>query len=123
MNVQISVTGERTATEAESLADWLRGEPGLTGVTLTGAAPARGELGSVLDLVTVAVGAGGAVSVLAASLRTWFAQPKRSDIRLKVRRPDGETVELDAKRVRGKDLKELEAVLRQVLDRDEAGQE
>lgn len=73
--------------------------------------------------MTVAVGAGGAVSVLAASLRTWFAQPKRSDIRLKVRRPDGETVELDAKRVRGKDLKELEAVLRQVLDRDEAGQE
>ncbi|AUY49155.1 hypothetical protein C2142_09635 [Streptomyces sp. CB01881] len=114
------MTGERTAEEAESLADWLRGEPGLAGVRLTGAVPAPGELGSVSDLVTVAVGAGGAVSVLAASLRTWFAQPKRSDIRLKIRRPGGEAVEIDAKRVRGKDL---EAVLRQVLDRGEAGQE
>ncbi|MBP0448452.1 hypothetical protein J5Y04_02650 [Kitasatospora sp. RG8] len=120
MDVHISVTGEQTAGEAESLADWLRGEPGLAGVRLTGAVPAAGELGSVADLVTVAVGAGGAVSVLAASLRTWFAQPKRSDVRLKIRRPGGETVEFDAKRVRGQDL---EAILRQVLDGGASEQE
>ncbi|MFD0274401.1 hypothetical protein ACFVHB_10905 [Kitasatospora sp. NPDC127111] len=120
MDVHIAVTGERTAAEAESLADWLRGEPGLAGVTLTGAKPAPGELGSVADLVTVAAGAGGALTVLAASLRTWFAQPRRSDVRLKIRRPGGETVELDAKRVRGEDVA---AILRHVLDGSASEQE
>ncbi|WP_395293708.1 hypothetical protein ACF9IK_08925 [Kitasatospora hibisci] len=119
MDVQIVVTGAETAAEAESLADWLLGEPGLAGVGLTGQPPADGELGSVLDTLTVALGAGGAISVLAASLRTWFAQPRRSDVRLRIRRPGGESVEIDAKRV---GAAELEIVLRRVLDRDEPGQ-
>ncbi|MFJ8435366.1 hypothetical protein ACIQ9P_29125 [Kitasatospora sp. NPDC094019] len=99
--------GSGTAAEAESLTDWLRGEPGLTRVTLTGRAPAPGEMGSVLDAVTVALGAGGALSVLASSLRVWFAQPRRGDVRLKIRRADGGTLELDAKRVRAGDLEDL----------------
>ncbi|MEV0188039.1 hypothetical protein AB0I39_05825 [Kitasatospora purpeofusca] len=115
MDVHISViggetgrgNGSGTAAEAESLTDWLRGEPGLTRVTLTGRAPAPGEMGSVLDAVTVAIGAGGALSVLASSLRVWFAQPRRSDVRLKIRRADGGTLELDAKRVRAADLEDL----------------
>ncbi|MFJ4095421.1 hypothetical protein ACIPYS_27860 [Kitasatospora sp. NPDC089913] len=115
MDVHISViggetgraNGSGTAAEAESLTDWLRGEPGLTRVTLTGRAPAPGEMGSVLDAVTVALGAGGALSVLASSLRVWFAQPRRSDVRLKIRRTDGGTLELDAKRVRAGDLEDL----------------
>ncbi|MFJ9950328.1 hypothetical protein [Kitasatospora sp. NPDC091207] len=115
MDLHLSVTGGQPAPDAESLTDWLRGEPELAGtVHLTGAAPRPGELGTALDVLTVAVGAGGGLSVLAASLRTWFAHPRRSDVRLKIRRPDGESVELDAKRV---SAAELEAVLRQVLDR------
>ncbi len=116
MDVHISVTGGETVAEAESLTDWLRGEPGLTRVTLTGRAPAPGEMGSVLDAVTVALGAGGALSVLASSLRVWFAQPRRSDVRLKIRRADGGTLELDAKRVRAGDLEDL---LRTALESQE----
>ncbi|MDY0812427.1 effector-associated constant component EACC1 [Kitasatospora purpeofusca] len=111
-------SGPGTAAEAESLTDWLRGEPGLTRTTLTGRAPAPGEMGSVLDTVTVALGAGGGLSVLASSLRTWFAQPRRGDVRLKIRRADGGTLELDAKRVRAGDL---EAILRTALESQEPG--
>ncbi|MFE2109632.1 hypothetical protein ACFXAF_27740 [Kitasatospora sp. NPDC059463] len=110
--MHISVTGGETVAEAESLTDWLRGEPGLRGVALTGRAPRPGEMGAVLDTVSVALGAGGGLSVLASSLRAWFAQPRRSDVRLKIRRPGGATVELDAKRVRAG---ELEALLRAAL--------
>ncbi|WP_380280787.1 hypothetical protein [Kitasatospora purpeofusca] len=117
MDVHISVTGGETVAEAESLTDWLRGEPGLRGVALTGRTPGPGEMGGVLDTVSVALGAGGGLSVLASSLRTWFAQPRRSDVRLKIRRPGGVTVELDAKRVRAG---ELEAILRSALE-DAAG--
>lgn len=113
MDVHISVTGGETVAEAESLTDWLRGEPGLAGVTLTGRPPGPGEMGSVLDTVTVALGAGGGLSVLASSLRTWFAQPRRSDVRVKIRRTDGGTVEIDAERVRAGDL---EAILRTALE-------
>ncbi|KJY28680.1 hypothetical protein [Streptomyces sp. NRRL S-495] len=120
MDVHISVaggeTGPGTVAEAESLTDWLRGEPGLTRVTLTGRPPGPGEMGSVLDTVTVALGAGGALQVLASSLRTWFAQPRRSDVRVKIRRTDGGTVEIDAKRVRAGDL---EAILRTALESQE----
>ncbi|MFD4905585.1 effector-associated constant component EACC1 [Kitasatospora purpeofusca] len=114
--MHISVTGGETVAEAESLTDWLRGEPGLTRVALTGRPPLTGEMGSVLDTVTVALGAGGGLSVLASSLRTWFAQPRRSDVRVKIRRIDGGTVEIDAKRVRAGDL---EAILRTALEGQE----
>ncbi|MFB6893813.1 hypothetical protein ACFCX4_31355 [Kitasatospora sp. NPDC056327] len=119
MDVHISVTGGETVAEAESLTDWLRGAPELGRVTLSGRPPAPGEMGAVLDTVSVGLGAGGGLSVLAASLRTWFAQPRRSDVRLKIRRPGGETVEIDAKRVRAG---ELEAILRAALaDPDTTG--
>ncbi|MER7707766.1 hypothetical protein ABTX81_33340 [Kitasatospora sp. NPDC097605] len=115
------MTEGETVAEAESLTDWLRGEPGLRGVALTGRRPGPGEMGAVLDTVSVAVGAGGGLSVLAASLRTWFAQPRRSDVRLKIRRPGGVTVELDARRVRAGDL---ETILRAALaDPDESTSE
>ncbi|GAA1393309.1 hypothetical protein GCM10009639_26280 [Kitasatospora putterlickiae] len=118
MDVHISVTGGETVAEAESLTDWLRGESELRKVALTGRAPGPGEMGAVLDTVSVALGAGGGLSVLASSLRAWFAQPRRSDVRLKIRRPGGATVELDAKRVRAG---ELEEILRAALaDPDES---
>ncbi|MET8700861.1 hypothetical protein ACFVUH_02650 [Kitasatospora sp. NPDC058032] len=119
MDVHISVTGGETVAEAESLTDWLRGEPELRGVTLTGRPPGPGEMGSVLDTVSVALGTGGGLSVLASSLRAWFAQPRRSDVRLKIRRQDGTVVEIDAKRVRAG---ELEAILRTALDGTDAEQ-
>ncbi|WP_269809345.1 effector-associated constant component EACC1 [Streptomyces triticisoli] len=99
--------------DMESLADWLRGEPALTGrVRLSGQGLKPGELGSAADTVTVLLGAGGTGTALIATLRTWLAQPRRSDIKLKITRDGEATVEIDAKRVRSADL---EPLLREAL--------
>jgi hypothetical protein len=84
----------------ESLGDWLLREPELRGcVTPRTRPPAAGEMGPVVDAIAIAAGSGGALTVLAASLRTWLAHPRRSDVKIKIRGADGRTVEVDAKRV------------------------
>lgn len=111
---RISVLSRDPIADAESLTDWLRGEPALAGkVRLDGSGPGPGQLGTALDTVTVLLGAGGPLTVLASCLRAWITQPRRSDVRLEVRREDGSGVEIDAKRVRGEDL---EGLLRRLLD-------
>jgi hypothetical protein len=95
-----------------SLLRWLRREPELRGrVGITSRPPRAGEMGSVPELLTVAVGSGGAVSVLAASLRAWLAQPRRSDVKITLRGPGKRVVEVDARRVA-----DVETLLRAVLE-------
>jgi hypothetical protein len=111
VKVSLSV-GDGGANGLRSLHGWLSQQPGLRGqVGITPRPPRAGEMGSVPDLVTVLVGSGGAISVLIGSLRTWLAQPRRSDIRVKMHLPDGKTVDVDARRVG-----DAEALLRAVLD-------
>ncbi|MCX4411508.1 hypothetical protein OG840_61190 [Streptomyces sp. NBC_01764] len=99
------------------LSDWLGQEPELRGLVSGNTTPEPGELGSLANALVVAVGSGGVLSVLAASLKTFLALPRRPDVRIKVDgRPDGRTVEIDAKRVRDRDV---EALLREALGRDE----
>ncbi|MFF4018220.1 hypothetical protein [Streptomyces sp. NPDC001843] len=110
----ISVRSEDPVRDAESLTDWLRGEPALAGkVRLTGGAPRPGQLGTALDTVTVLLGAGGPLTVLASCLRAWITQPRRSDVRLKVELDGGRVVEIDAKRV---DTEDVERLLRQARE-------
>ncbi|WP_345657301.1 effector-associated constant component EACC1 [Streptomyces siamensis] len=97
------------------LSDWLGHEPELRGLVSGNTAPAPGELGSMANALVVAVGSGGVLSVLAASLKAFLALPRRSDVRIKVDgRPDGRTVEIDAKRV-----SDVEALLREALGKEE----
>ncbi|MFJ9709184.1 hypothetical protein [Streptomyces sp. NPDC101234] len=110
----ICVLSPDPVMDAESLTDWLRGEPELSGrVRLTGGAPAAGQLGVPLDTVSVLLGAGGPLTVLASCLRAWITQPRRSDVKLSVSRENGPAIEIDAKRVSREDMAEL---LRQALD-------
>ncbi|QKW08373.1 hypothetical protein HUT18_20355 [Streptomyces sp. NA04227] len=97
------------------LSDWFAHEPELRGrVTADDEPPRPGELGSLTSVLVVAVGSGGVLSVLAASLKAFLALPRRSDVRIKVEgRPDGRTVEIDAKRVR-----DVEGLLREALGPD-----
>lgn len=113
---------EAPVADTESLAGWLGGEPELAGrVRRTGHTPGPQELGAVLDTLTVALGTGGTVTALVTSLRTWLAHPRRSDVRLKVRREGGATVEIDAKRVKRADVEKL---LHQALqEQPEPGQD
>ncbi|WP_079178867.1 effector-associated constant component EACC1 [Streptomyces humi] len=110
----ISVLSPDPVRHAESLTDWLRGEPALTGrVRPVGGAPVEGHLGVPLDTVSVLLGAGGPLTVLASCLRAWITQPRRSDVKLSIRREHGPAIEIDARRVDGEDLARL---LRQALD-------
>lgn len=96
MDVSLQVEGEDLA----DLQDWLRQEPELRGrVAMVAASPNPGELGTLADVLSVAVGGGGALTALAASLKSFLAQPRRSDVRIVVTAPDGRHVEIDAKRV------------------------
>jgi hypothetical protein len=101
-------------TVLEDLGNWLKNEFELRGTVrrkLT--LPEPGTMGAVTDLLTVALASGGAVTVLAASLGVWFAQPRRSDVRLRITTAAGEKIEVDAKRVR-----DVEALLQAVLARE-----
>lgn len=113
MEVRISCVGQDSAGGIESLSDWLHGERELAGrLRLTGPAPGQNELGVLADVLVVAVGSGGTLSVLAASLKAWLAQPHKPDIRVRVEGADGQTVEIDAKRT---DVTSVVTLLRETL--------
>lgn len=99
MQIRISIVSGGLA-ELESLDDWLRRERELAGrITFAAARPREGELGVAGEALIIAVGSGGALSVLAASLKAWILLPRRSDIRIKIQRDDDHTVEIEADRV------------------------
>jgi hypothetical protein len=111
VSLQLSVEGDEPVEGLADLSDWLRQESELRGLVSYGdAVPKPGELGALSDVLMVAVGSGGTLSVLATSLKVFLAQPRRSDVRIVVTAPDGRRVELDAKRV-----DDVELLLRQTL--------
>jgi hypothetical protein len=99
-DLRLSVAGGDPVEGAAELAEWLRQEPDLRGLIkpLAGE-PKAGELGAALDVISVAVGSGGVVSVLAGSLKVFLAQRRRAEVRIVIRRPDGRQVEVDAKHI------------------------
>lgn len=117
--IQIQET-ENAFTELESLHGWLVSRPELHGAVTLGK-PARHpeEMGWLTDVVSVAVGNGGAVTALAGSLATWLVS-RRSHIKIKVSGPDGRSTEVDVKQARGNQA-DVEAMLREVLDEHEGG--
>lgn len=119
MDIRISVADGELA-DLESLDNWLRGEPELAGrVRLAGPAPRPGQLGALSETLLVAVGSDGAITVvgaaLAAALKAWLSQPRRSDVHIKVHRLDGTTVEIDARRVQAGAI-DVAATVGQLLD-------
>ena len=115
VSVWLSVEGDHPFEGLAELSDWLRLEPELRGlISPAPTVPGPGELGGPADALVVAVGSGGAISVLAASLRAFLVQPRRSDVRIVLGTPDGRRVEIDAKRVR-----DVEALVRETLGQAE----
>lgn len=106
--------GDASGGDNEDLFTWLCREPELAGlVTVSRKAPQRGEMGTLADALVVAVGAQGVLSVLAASLRGWFAQPRRATVKLKIETEYGRSLDLVAEHVRSSDLEQL---MRQTLE-------
>ncbi|RKT09227.1 hypothetical protein BX285_6301 [Streptomyces sp. 1114.5] len=101
-------------TAVGSLLAWLRAEPALRGrVEPVGTAPRPGSLGTLADVLTVALGAGGVASGLTSALIAWIRR-RSGDMVVHVTRSDGSSIELRATAVHGLDPDGLAALAREV---------
>ena len=111
MSIQLSVEGDDPDEGFAQLANWLSHESELRGLIAPEVVvPGPGELGAMADVLVAAVSSGGAISVLASSLKAFLSQPRRSDVRIVLRTADGRRVEVDAKRIA-----DVEALVRETL--------
>jgi hypothetical protein len=113
---QMDVSIRLEQSDASALSDlknWLSQEDELRGrVDRVLVTPRTGAMGALSDTLTVAVGSGGAATVLASAVHTWL-KSRHSDLTIWVRGPGGEVV------VEGKGV-DAAAVLRQVLGTPDA---
>ena len=111
----ILISAPGGAADLDELAQWLEQYEGLAGrVSVAPAEPRPGRLGSGLDALAIAVGSGGALTVLARGLVAWassYRSQRGSDVYVHASRPGGAelTVEL-------RNVTDAESVLNQVLE-------
>lgn len=111
MSYNVRVIGNNGDDSIRSLAGFLSEEAELRGrIDVVDAPPRVGELGSLVDLIEVAVGSGGAVTVLMTAITAWI-QSRGSDVTIRVEASNGRKVEFDAKRIKKADA----ATVRQII--------
>jgi hypothetical protein len=107
----------RVAAGAEgsaALLDWLWAEPELRGHVDRDASPPKpGSLGTVTDVLVVAVGSGGVATVLASALVSWIRR-RTGSAEVTVTLSDGSSIEIRATDVHGLDADGVAALVRQV---------
>lgn len=111
MEAVVSVIRARdSVAELGSLSAWLRGEDILRG-RIKARSPVHNaeDMGIAADALIVALGVGGAGTVLAGALGTWL-QNRGTDLRIKIDGPCG-SLELEARR-----LGDPERLVAQILD-------
>src|SRR4051794_3588974 len=99
MDIGISAyaSGELSDSELRELRDWLaRDQPRPAQLAFISSPAEPGTMGPVADTLQVAVGTGGAITVLAGSIATWLSTRKQ-DISLRLVRQDGESLELSGR--------------------------
>jgi Effector Associated Constant Component 1 len=98
MNVELSAGTAAEPLEAEvlSLRDWLlRESPSLGRIRTVTSTGEPETMGALTDTLQVALGTGGAGAMLAGSVATWLST-RRADLKLRLKRPDGKELEVDA---------------------------
>ncbi|MFB6814179.1 hypothetical protein ACFCV8_06505 [Streptomyces sp. NPDC056347] len=111
----LTVSGEDDQVHLRSLRDWLTREDLFRGrLSLQGEAPRPGQMGAAVEVLMVAVGSGGAATVLARSVTTWLTQ-RRADVKVTVQTPGGSRIVVDVKRAA--DPERVIAKTRALLDR------
>lgn len=80
-----------------SLTDWLNSEEPLRGrVRAVRPAPEAGTMGAAVELLSVALGSGGAGAVLVRSISAWLTQ-RRSEVSVSLKDADGREFKFSAK--------------------------
>jgi hypothetical protein len=88
---------EVAAEDLRSLADWLNSEDALRGrVRAVRPAPEAGKMGAAVELLSVALGSGGAGAVLVRSISAWLSQ-RRSEVSVSLKDADGREFQFSAK--------------------------
>lgn len=119
--LRVSVADDPDALQ--SLIDWLRREDELRGrlrLEPSGSGVA-GEMGGLLDVLTIALGSGGAGAVLVRSLSTWLTH-RHANVKVTVEEPDGRSIEFDVHLDRDDHLPALMREIRQLTDTPEQQQ-
>ncbi|MCO1575215.1 hypothetical protein M8C13_05505 [Crossiella sp. SN42] len=94
----LTAASARAGDQLLDLYTWLGNEDDLRGrLALRTRSVKPGEMGGVLDVLTVAVASIGAGSLLAQSVLTWLAH-QRSDVVITVSTPEGQQVIIDVRR-------------------------
>lgn len=110
MYLTLTVEDGSLPAQYEELFDWLTSEPDLRSrVALEKRPPAPGELGSVIDALTIAAGSGGALTVLAGALGAWLSRVRNRGVRIEVReRSNGDrSVIFDARNTKAADIERM----------------
>jgi Effector Associated Constant Component 1 len=100
VDLHISIDAEDTARATHLLYEWLAAQNELRGrVRVAPSTPEDGTMGALADVLVVAVGSGGLLTVLLSSLVTWITRPKQSRSpvisSIKISLPDGTTICVD----------------------------
>lgn len=107
--------GRDIVGELASLRGWLGREAAFRGRVQVERQPIEsGHMGGIADALTLALGAGGTVTVLANSVSVWLKQ-RRSDVSIEVSSSNGKKVTVTAKRV-----PDPETLIKTVLRTDDA---
>jgi hypothetical protein len=111
VDLQVIVEGPQATLRVMGLYEWLGLEDELRGrVRPLRRAPKPGEMGASVELLTVALGSGGAVAVLIQSVCTWLTS-RGADVKVTVSAADGRRIEVDIRRAA-----DPAAVLREVAE-------
>lgn len=114
MDAVVTAEGPDAGDQLWALRGWLADVEELRGrVSPREHPPWPGTLGPVLEALVVAVGPGGAATALAASVVAWLRN-RHGEVRVKLTRPDGRSMELTAKRVAELDAAALERQVAQI---------
>jgi hypothetical protein len=121
MNIMVTASGSEASDELRFLRQWLIAEEELRGyVRLAEPDDVPGSLGSLTSTLIVAAGQSGAAGVFAATLISWIRH-RTSDAVYKLTRPDGTTVEIEARRIRGLDAEGIRALTAELAKSFDSG--
>jgi hypothetical protein len=114
MEVGLTVVGDDATAGMRSLEAWLAGHDELRGrVRPVVTVPQPGTMGSVADVLMVALGQGGVATAMASVLISWIRR-QSGKVSVNVTHPDGTTITLSADHVRGLTTEEVRSVITQL---------
>jgi Effector Associated Constant Component 1 len=124
VEVSLTVAGDDAAAAMRSLELWLEGQNELRGrVRAVVVAPQPGAMGSVADMLMIALGQGEVATAVASVLVSWIRR-QSGKVLVRATRPDGSEITLTADQVRElspQDVPSLVIQLAATLDGSTAG--